>query len=66
MLTKLQVARKTETSSHPWEDRVKGKRRSKSKRLEDEDKEREEENKRRGRHSIEVRGKRPIALFYGN
>lgn len=39
MLTKLQVARKTETSSHPWEDRVKGKRRSKSKRLEDEDKE---------------------------
>ena len=65
MLTKLQVARKTETSSHPWEDRVKGKRRSK-RRLEDEDKEREEENKRRGRHSIEVRGKRPIALFYGN
>lgn len=66
MLTKLQVPRKTETSSYPWEDRVKGKRRGKSKRLEEEDKKRDEENKRRGRHSIEVRGRRPIALFYGN
>ena len=61
----LERQRERERYSHPWEDRMKGGDGGQNREA-DEEEEEEEESKRRRRHSIEVRGKRPFALFYGN